>query len=213
LRITGFDRALLQLKTMTVELAVAVQDLLNKSIDSIENLGSHENWRFTDHAIEEKKSQMINRIYEMMSLRQLSDQDVQWLMNYQRIAHELERISGYACDLAEISDYLPTRSWPAAIRAMMQALTAMLADVVAVIKEDQEAVHDMAERDDQLDQALIRMLRSSRGDDDPALRNDQYAGSDDMALSLVLAFTMERAGDHVVNIAEALVRLEGSSLG
>ncbi|MDR3270380.1 MAG: phosphate uptake regulator PhoU [Peptococcaceae bacterium] len=206
MRVSGFDRVLLQLKTLILELATAVQDLLNESIHSIETAERREDWRTLDRAIGNQKSLIINRIFEIMSLRQLSDQDVRWLMNSQQIAHELERISGYACDLAEISQYLTVRDWPPSVREMIKALTEMLDDVVAVLQGEARELQDIEARDDTLDQGLAYMLQSMRGQ--PAEDHSCPTVGTDAALSGVLAFTLERAGDHVVNIAQALRRLE-----
>lgn len=93
---------------MTTELGMAVRHLLSGALEAL-RMNVHDNWHLRDEAIDLARDQIVERCFNMMGLQQLRDQELRWILGYQRIAQELERIADYACDVAELSELRPDR--------------------------------------------------------------------------------------------------------
>lgn len=195
-RTTGYDRTLLELRTMTVALAGAVKAHLMKAVEALETPGLQVDWRVQDNEIDQARDQIVNRSFEIMSLQQLRNQDLRWILGYQRMAQELERIADYACDVAELSELKPACDWSPEILNMARYLLTMFEDVLAVLKEEKEMSRDFDDQDDVLDLAYATLQKALVSES----QNKNVNG--ELGLALVLARTLERIGDHVVNVAE-----------
>ena len=204
-RMSGYDRALVQLRLMAVELALAVRRQLGAALGTLANPGLDVDWRQRDREIDALRDALAQRCFEIMSLRQLRDQDLRWILGYQRIAQELERVADYACDLAELSHLRPEGDWPCFIPEMAGRLVEMQDYIVAVLRQELETVSDLHAEDELLDRVFQHVREELI--QSPAYKNK----GDSLAVAFVLARTMERMGDHMVNVAEALVYIETGS--
>ena len=198
-RLTGYDRALLELRTKNGELSVLVQELLARAAGTLEGHAGLADWRAADNQIDGLRDDIVERSFAIMSLQQLRIQDLRWILGYQRIAQELERIADYACDLAELSLLRREGAWPDEILNMARHLLTMFEFCTSVMKEEKEIDKDLDEQDDILDQAYSLIQRELLAD------SRQRPGDGGLAFSLILARTLERMGDHVVNVAEMLL--------
>lgn len=202
MRTTGYDRTLLELKSMTVDLGFVVGEHLAKAIPVLENKDGKAtdiDWRASDKSIDQVRDIIVNRSTEIMSLMQLRPQDIHWILGYQRIAQELERIADYACDLAELSQF-QRGNWPLEIPEMGKYLLHMFESDMAILTRDEDDKIidiDLDEEDDKLDDIYARLRLD-------ALSGEREKQGSESALTLLLARTMERMGDHMVNVAEAL---------
>lgn len=202
LRTSGYDRVLLNLRVMTVELAEAVQRHLCAAIEALEKGGTIQDWKKEDKAIDQLRDNIVNQSFDIMSLQQLRSQDLRWILGFQRMAQELERSADYACDLAELSELKPERNWPRDIQQMAKQLLQMIEHTVEILKGDKEILMDLADEDDVLDQAYDN-FKSALVKGSKTNCHDGQLG-----LCLVIARTIERMGDHLVNVAETLLYVQ-----
>lgn len=193
-RLTGYDKALMDLRVLTVELGELVSAHLNRAAAVVLKDAAQLDWRASDNVIDRLRDRILNRSFEMMSLQQLRPQDLHLILGFQRMAQELERIADYACDLAELHALKGNQIWPDSIRMMTEHLVRMFEGTVAVMRSNQEFERDVDEQDDLLDQAYAKLQQELFR---PDSGTDANAG-----LVLIMARTLERMGDHVVNVAE-----------
>ncbi|WP_407306348.1 phosphate signaling complex PhoU family protein [Desulfosporosinus sp. SB140] len=201
-RTSGYDRVLLNLRAMVVELAEALQSHLGEAIEALKKGEVVQDWEERDDVIDQMRDCIVKRSYDIMSLQQLRSQDLRWILGFQRMAQELERVADYACDLAELSELKPKGNWSADILTMAEQLTDMTNYTVAILKGETEITRDLADQDDALDLVYSNFKA--------ALVEGSQKKCDDgqLGLSLVLARTLERMGDHIVNVAETLLYVQ-----
>lgn len=204
-RTSGYDKVLLNLRAMAVELAEALQNHLSAAIEALEKGETVQDWEERDDVIDQLRDCIVKRSFDIMSLQQLRSQDLRWILGFQRIAQELERVADYACDIAELSELKPEGNWSVDILHMARQLTDMTDYTVAILKGEQEITLDLADQDDVLDQAYASFKAALVQGSQAKCNNDQ------LGLSLVVARTLERMGDHIVNVAETLLYVQTGS--
>ena len=201
-RTSGYDRILLNLRVMTVKLAEAVRGQISVAIEALEQGQAVQDCEKHDDVVDQMRDSIVNRSFDIMSLQQLRSQDLRWILGFQRMAQELERVADYACDIAELSELKPEGNWPPDIQRMAKQLLEMTDYTVAILKEEKEITMDLADQDDLLDQAYASFKA--------ALVKGSLTKSNDgqLGLGLVVARTLERMGDHIVNVAETLLYIQ-----
>ncbi|AET70836.1 phosphate uptake regulator [Desulfosporosinus orientis DSM 765] len=200
-RKSGYDKVLLNLRVMTAELAEAVQNHLKAAIEALEKGETVLDWERQDDVIDQLRDNIVDRSYDIMSLQQLRDQDLRWLLGFRRMAQELERSADYACDLAELSELRPEKDWPADIRQMAKQLLFMIEYTTAILKGNKEIDRDLADEDDVLDEAYAEFKEA-------LLKGSPRFNEGQLGIFLVIARTIERMGDHIVNVAETLLYIQ-----
>ncbi|WP_088188773.1 phosphate uptake regulator PhoU [Desulfosporosinus sp. FKA] len=197
-RTSGYDKVLMNLPVMTIELAEAVQKQISLAIETLANKAITQDWEQCDDIIDQMRDNIINRCLYIMSLQQLRSQDLRWILGFQRIAQELERVADYACDITELSDLKADRNWFEDVLQMAEHLLEMMEYTVNVLKGEKEYTEDLADQDDLLDEAYHRLKT--------ALAKGNLTKSDEgqLGISILVARTLERMGDHIVNVAETL---------
>lgn len=204
-RTSGYDRALLNLRVMTAELAEAVHDHLCAAMEALEKGEAVQDWEQRDDIIDLMRDNIVSRSFDMMSLQQPRSQDLRWILGFQRMAQELERVADYACDIAELSELKPEGNWSDAILQMAKQLIEMTDYTVTILKGEKEITLDLADKDDLLDQVYASFKEA-------LIKGSQTKCNDgQLGLSLVVARTLERMGDHIVNVAEALLYIQTGS--
>jgi phosphate transport system protein len=201
-RTSGYDKVLLNLRVMTIELAEAVQEQILSAIETLNSKAIIQDWEQCDDVIDCMRDNIINRCLYLMSLQQLRSQDLRWILGFQRIAQELERVADYAGDINELSGLKQDGNWPEDILKMVKHLLEMMDYTVDVLKEEKEYTQDLANQDDFLDLAYDK-FKSALGEGNSVKSNEGQLG-----LSLVVARTLERMGDHIVNVAETLLYIK-----
>lgn len=202
IRTSGYDRVLIEIHTMVAALAESVQDILRKALVTLEKPEQQEDWRTLDQAIDQARTKIIDRIIDIMSLQQLRTQELRFMLGHQRMAQGLERIADYACDIAELSRLRSDAGWPPEIMQMSGCLLNMFEHVLIGLKGEQELQVDLDEEDDQMDQNYASLQKELRV-------NDQSKSiSVELGLALVMARTLERLGDHIVNVGEMQVYIK-----
>lgn len=202
IRTTGYDRVLLEIRSMTVALAGSVQEVLLKALATLEVPEQQQDWRTLDKKIDKDRDLILDRIVDIMSLQQLRTQELRWMLGHQRMAQELERIADYACDIAELSGLRPVGNWSSEILQMASHLLSMYDYVLGVFKDECEMIKDLDAEDDEIDQCYARLQKKL------LLNSQNQSLSGELGLALVLARTLERLGDHVVNVGEMQVYIK-----
>lgn len=201
-RTSGYDRALLNLQVMTVELAETVRTQISASIAAFEKGEAVQNWIERDDVIDKMRDHIVNRSFDIMSLQQLRNQDLRWILGFQRMAQELERVADYACDIGELSELRPEGNWPLDIQKMAMKLLEMMDYTLSILKQENEITSDLADEDEYLDEAYA-------GYKGALVKGGQDKCEDgQLGLSMVIARTIERMGDHLVNVAEMLLYIQ-----
>jgi len=201
-RLTGYDKALRELKDMAIAESITVRQHVAEAVQTLAQDGLTDDWRVKDDIIDRYRDAIVDRSFELMTWQQLRAQDLRWILGFQRIAQELERIADYACDLAELSQLRPTRIHPQEIGEMTRQLLVMLDFDVSILKDERAIDRDLDELDDVLD-ALYAQFRQE------LVREDEKSKTSvDLGVSLLLARTIERMGDHAVNVAEMVLYVQ-----
>lgn len=195
-RLTGYDRALFELRTMTRDLALKVRAQMESALKNLKKASAET--VDLEEEIDEERDRIVNRCIEVMCLQQLRTQDLHWILGFKRIAEALERIGDYARDVSELND-LEHEKWVPDIHHMAEHLLDMFDYTVEVLDEKREPDIDLDENDDFLDETYCR-LKQELVD---ASKMGNRSGN--LGLTLVLARTIERMGDHVVNVGEMLL--------
>ncbi|EGW37100.1 PhoU domain-containing protein [Desulfosporosinus sp. OT] len=198
-RTSGYDRVLLNLRVMTVELAEAVRSQISAVLEAFEHGKAVQDCEQRDDVIDQIRDSIVNRSFDIMSLQQLRSQDLRWILGFQRMAQELERVADYACDIAELSELKPEGNWPPDIQRMAKQLLVMTNYTLAILKEEAEITIDLADQDDLLDHVYANLKVALLEGSQTKSNNGQ------LGLGLVVARTLERMGDHIVNVAETLL--------
>jgi phosphate transport system protein len=186
-----------------VNLALEVKALLGKGLGVIETPESAQgiDWREEDDQIDQMRDHIVNRILEIMSLQQLRTQDLRWLLGYHRMAQELERVADYACDIAELAVLSSEVKLPEEILQMAKHLEFMSEKTIESLQLEQDRVEELDRLDDFLDLTYIDFQKRF-------VAESQSEKTGYLGFSLILARTMERIGDHILNVAEALVYIK-----
>ncbi len=202
-RLTGYDRALIDVRTMIVNLALEVKALLGKGLGVIETPESAHgiDWRKEDDQIDQMRDRIVNRILEIMSLQQLRTQDLRWLLGYHRMAQELERVADYACDIAELAVLSSGIKLPEKVLQMAKHIELMSEKTIESLQLEQDSVEELDRLDDFLDLTYIDFQKRF-------VSESQSEKTGYLGFSLILARTMERIGDHILNVAEAFVYIK-----
>src|SRR5471032_1392844 len=139
---------------------------------------------------------------KLLALRQPMAVDLRVVLSSIKIAAALERIADYAKNTAKRSIVLAQGNSPASAVAGIDRLGRLvrtaLKDVLdAFAEEDVEKAHDVWQRDEEIDQVytgLFRELLTYMMEDPRTITACTHL--------LFMAKNIERAGDHVTNIAE-----------
>ena len=193
-RLTGYDRTLLDLRLMTLELGVAVRQLLSKALEAL-RINVRDNWHLHDEAIDLARDRIVERCFYVMGLQQLREQELRWILGYQRIAQELERIADYACDVAELSELRSERGCPPEIWEMAVQLSSMFDQALLSLQEGDQSCDWVAE-DEKLDQIYAGLQKEL------VRCSEKQEINQELGFKLILARTLERMGDHVVNVGQ-----------
>lgn len=158
IRKTGYDRVLLEIRSMTAALAGSVREILLKALATLEAPEQQQDWRTLDNKIDKDRDLILDRIVDIMSLSEI----------LQMASH-----------LRSMYDY-----------------------VLGVFKDECEMIKDLDAEDDKIDQGYATLQKKL------LLNSQNQSLSGELGLALVLARTLERLGDHVVNVGEMQVYIK-----
>lgn len=202
-RLSGYDRALMEIRKMSVDLSEMVKVLVDKALNLLNDPreGERIHWRQEDKLIDQRRDHVVQRILEIMSLQQLRTQDLRWLLGYQRIVQELERIADYACDIAELAILSADLGNPSEIFKMAEQTALMYEKSFKALQLELDFVDDIDQDDDVLDEIYADLQRQF-------LAETQRTRCGVLGFPLILARTMERMGDHIFIVAKSLAYIQ-----
>lgn len=187
----------MDLKVLTIEQMGLVRAQIVQALDILRSPGLSWAWQDADKEIDAKRDDIVNRSFDIMSLQQPRPQDLRWILGFQRIAQELERVADYACDLGELNALKLKGAWPPGIDEMGKHLLVMLDYCLDAVVKERDIDHDMDDWDEPLDSLYNNLKQELIHGPGP---RDAESG-----IVLILARTLERMGDHVVNVGEMLL--------
>jgi phosphate transport system protein len=155
-----------------------------------------------DQRVDAIDTKVQQQTVELLALRQPMANDLRVILSSIKIAAALERIADYAKNTAKRSIVLSQGSAPASAVAGIERLGRMvraaLKDVLDAFADDDVAkAHDVWQRDEDTDQVytgLFRELLTYMMEDPRTITACSHL--------MFIAKNIERAGDHVTNIAE-----------
>ncbi len=209
-RLNTYDRALLQIGDKLNNMGQLAGKLLAEALNSF--IGQNDILANqvidSDDEIDGLEETIEAESINLISLQQPVDYDLRFLIAAMRISRELERISDYACDIAEVTLHLKAKV------ALIKPLVDLpkLAELVremmgkslkAHLGKDLTAARQMDDDDDEVD-ALFRSLLQELLD--WMKKSPEYVEQASMILLIVRY--LERIGDHIVNISEMTIFME-----
>jgi phosphate transport system protein len=202
--VKSFDEQLRRLKQLVEEMGQLTGEQLKAALEAVERGDRAIARRVVEREPDADRMQHeIDRLsIRLLILRQPVAIDLREVLSAQRIANELERICDYAEDLAERSLALRT-SGDEPLRpliALGRFAVAMVEDAMAAYSHrDAQEAQEVWGRDRELD----AMYSASFGDLLAYMMADSKRTSTGTQM-LMIARTIERAGDRATNIAETV---------
>ena len=202
--IKRFDEELERLSATISEMGGLTESQFAKALDAVRERDTAlaEQVIGTDARVDELDAQVQQQTVNLLALRQPMAADLRVVLSSIKIAAALERIADYAKNTAKRSIVLSQFSAPASAVAGIDRLGRLvrtaLKDVLdAFAHNDVTKAHDVWERDEEIDQVytgLFRELLTYMMEDPRTITACTHL--------LFMAKNIERAGDHVTNIAE-----------
>ena len=184
----------------------AVVHMLEKSLRSLtdQDAAAAQDVLDYDDVIDDETAAIEQASVELISLQQPRQQDLRVLIASLRIVRDLERIADYACDIAEITQYLaPSEYFKPLVdlpRMGDLALTMLERAHEAVMIKSSTIAYEVSRRDDAVDSLYLQLNRELM---EVMRTRPQYV---EQASYLLLACRyLERIADHAVNIAEMTI--------
>lgn len=209
-RLNSYDRALLQvndkldqMSKLTEKGLVEAVNSFIKSNDKLANeviAGDDE----VDNLDETIEMESIN----LISLQQPVDYDLRFLIAAMRISRELERISDYACDIAEatlrLKGKVTSLQLPNSLPELIDLVRKMMSkSLKAHFGMDLAVARQMDGDDNEVDRLFLLLSQELL---ELMKQNPEYVEPASMIL-LIIRY-LERIGDHIVNISEMTIFME-----
>ncbi len=206
---SAYDRDLEAIQAKIMRMGGLVEAAILDAAKSLETRDTElaERVRRGDKAIDALEEQIQEDVARVIALRSPTAGDLRTVLTVMKISSNLERVGDYSKNLAKRTSVLVQMGQVAgsagAIRRLAKAVQAMLKDVLdAYIQRDAELAENVRQRDQEVDQMYNALFREflTHMMEDP--RNITAC----MHLHFI-AKNIERAGDHVTNIAEQVIYL------
>lgn len=201
----GFDQALRNLQGEVLEMAKLAGDLLHRAVDALSRRDpvAAASVMKDDDQVDDRHLSVEQGVVALLGTQQPVARDLRMLASMMAISIDLERFADHAEAIAEAATRLGDRPVAAMVEVtyMAQVVRGMLHDVVeALSRQDPVLAQAVAAKDDTVDAIREQMVRGLPlfVTENPRLLT--------ATLNLVLvAQHLERAADHVTNIAERVV--------
>jgi phosphate transport system protein len=199
-----FDEELEKLNATINEMGGLTESQFAKALEAMRerNTGAAEQVIADDARVDALDAQVQQQTVQLLALRQPMAVDLRVVLSSIKIAAALERIADYAKNTAKRSIVLAQGTAPPSavvgIDRLGRLVRTALKDVLdAFANDDVEKAHDVWQRDEEIDQVytgLFRELLTYMMEDPRNITSCTHL--------LFMAKNIERAGDHVTNIAE-----------
>jgi len=202
----GFAQALRELQGEVLQMASLASDFLHRAVDALKNRDPDAAASVIqdDHRVDELHFALEERVIALLGTQQPLATDLRLLASILAISIELDRFADHAEAIAEAAKRLSQHRLIrplVEISYMAQIVRGMLHDVVeAFSRRDPVLAEAVAAKDDTVDGMRAQILREL------PLYVAENPRALPQTLDLVLvAQHLERAADHVTNIAERVV--------
>jgi len=199
-----FDQELERLNATINEMGGLTESQFSKALDAVRarDTASAEQVIADDARVDALDAQVQQQTVQLLALRQPMAVDLRVVLSSIKIAAALERIADYAKNTAKRSIVLSQGTAPASavvgIDRLGRLVRTALKDVLdAFANDDVDKAHDVWQRDEEIDQVytgLFRELLTYMMEEPRTITSCTHL--------LFMAKNIERAGDHVTNIAE-----------
>jgi phosphate transport system protein len=208
--LNAYDKALIEIDSRLLAMSELVNVHLGEAMNSFVNQDIEKAKAVIDgdEAIDMLEESLEMDSLELISLQQPLDRDLRFLAAAMKISRELERISDYACDIAELTldlqAKLPFFKPLIDLPHMAELVQKMMRkSLKAYTERNISLARQLDSDDDQVDQLFGLLLKELT---DFMKKGAEYV---DQASSLILvARYLERVGDHIVNIAEMVIFID-----
>jgi phosphate transport system protein len=204
--IKRFDEELERLNATINEMGGLTESQLARSLEAVRERDTSlaEQVISEDARVDALDDQVQQQTVQLLALRQPMAVDLRVVLSSIKIAAALERIADYAKNTAKrsivLSQGTPPASAVAGIERLGRLVRSALKDVLdAFANDDVEKARDVWQRDEEIDQVytgLFRELLTYMMEDPRNITACTHL--------LFMAKNIERAGDHVTNIAELI---------
>lgn len=162
----------------------------------------------SDDEIDAVNEEIETESIDLISLQQPVDGDLRFLVAAMRISRELERISDYACDIAEtvltLKERTPFFKPLVDLPRMAQLVQDMMGkSFQAYLGKDLTAAREIDDDDDEVDRIFLALADELM---DWMKKSSDYV--EQASILLLVTRYLERIGDHIVNIAEMTIYIE-----
>jgi phosphate transport system protein len=209
-RLNSYDRALLRINDKLEQMSKLTEKQLIKAVDSFVKLNN----QMADEVLAgDDEIDNLNEVIELesinlISLQQPVDYDLRFFITAMRISRELERISDYACDIAETTFRLQGKVLPFKLPNNLPKLVDLVLKMLAKslkghFGKDLSVARQMDGDDNEVD-SLFQLLSQELLE--WMKKNPEYVEPASMIL-LIIRY-LERIGDHIVNISEMTIFME-----
>ncbi|MGE5606447.1 MAG: phosphate signaling complex protein PhoU, partial [Bacteroidota bacterium] len=206
----AYDRALQQIGIKLDQMSQMAGERLAKAMRSFieQDDGIAETVIAGDDEIDALDEEIEMESIDLILLQQPVDADLRFLIAAMRISRELERISDYACDIAEAALTLkekkpffkPLVDLPEMARLVQEMMGKSLK---AHLGKDVATAKQMDAADDEVDRIFLALLQELMG---WMKKGPEYV--EQASIILLVARYLERIGDHIVNISEMTIFIE-----
>lgn len=209
-RLNSYDRALLRINDKLNQMSKLTEKRLADAVNSFIKLNDQmaDEVIAGDDEVDNLEEAIEMESINLISLQQPVDYDLRFLIAAMRISRELERISDYACDIAEaairLKGKMSSHQLPNNLPKLVDLVLKMLAkSLKAHFGKDFTVARQMDGDDNEVDglflllsQELLELMKA----------NPEYVEPGSMVL-LIIRY-LERIGDHIVNISEMTIFME-----
>lgn len=211
---SSFDEELNDLREKIVKMGGLVDSQYKNALLSLQNKDKTlaEEVRKSDKVIDQMDIEIEQQAIQMIALRSPVANDLRDIISSIKISSGLERIGDYAKNLAKrvsVIQHSKTISVSSPLLyQMVNLIRDMIADVIeAYVNRDTEQAIDVWRRDEQVDNVYNSLFREMLT---YMIENPKYITP--TTHILFIAKNIERAGDHVTNIAELIYYINEGEL-
>lgn len=208
----AFDAALRAVDQDLRRLGEAAGDLLRRAVDAFGHARVDDAQAIVaeDSVLDLVRLELEQRVVQLLATQQPVARDLRWLASALVMATDLERLADHGEAIARATTRTPA-SLPTASRTLAQMdelVQSMLRDVLtALAQEDAALALSIVPREDMVDALRARLFRELI----EYMLAHPHAVADALEY-LIVAQHLERAADHVTNVAERVVYIVTGAL-
>lgn len=206
-----FERELGKLKKEFLMLSGKVEENLAQAIRAVSTMDADlaSEVRQADDAIDQMEVDLEESCLKLLALYQPFARDLRYIVAVLKINNDLERVGDHAANMARRVKGFKKHGFelPPEFHEMCAKVQNMLKDALnAFAREDIELARKVMGDDEEVDQLDDKIYEITKG----LIKEGEERASDVIHL-MITSRSMERAADHITNIAEDIIYyLEGS---